>query len=1096
MVKVLNGRYRLREKLGKGGMGTVYRAIDTTTQAEVAVKALHANLASNPLQVERFQREAEYLSQLNHPNIVKVLDTLTVDEMYYIVMDYFDGGTLIDLQLLHGNIPIQRIMEIGLDLADALTRAHRLKIIHRDIKPANILIADDGTPRLTDFGIALIPGTMRVTGTENVVGTAEYVAPEVLSGGPVTARADIWGFGVTLFELVIGRNPFRRGNITQTIASVLNDPLPDIEQIRPDCPIPLTDLIYRMVTKDPSNRIGSVRQVGMELEALVENDTFHYPKQNSTTNNSKNLSRFNEGTRVLPSQKHNLPAQTTPFVGRETELEALFNLFSTADVRQVTIIAPGGMGKTRLACELAQRQLFKYRDGVYIVELAPLKTLDAIIPSIADAIGFRFNEREPDTKRQLLDYLAKKSMLLVFDNYEHLTEGTSLITDILQASENIRILATSRHRLGQSSESLFTLDGMDVDEWQTVESALESSAVQLFINSAKRVRPDFRLEQDDLANLSRICRLVHGMPLGIVLAAAWLEMLTLKEIADEITQSIDFLETDMVDIPERQRSLRAVFDYSWSHMEANEQAVFSKLSVFTDSFSREAALAISGANLRNLMNLINKSIIRRDQESGYFTVHHLLHQFGFEHLKQSGEVNTIFDQHCTYYLEFLIKRETALADKRQLSALDDIERNWKNILFALQHALEYRKTDLINRVITPLSIFLSARKPIQESFVVFDLIRLAYAPPIGDIPSLVWAKASIRFNPDWYYDFDDYSVEKELLLQTLQLATSADDQHEVVYCLSRLGYRAYWDNNLDEAIELIETGISLGQEIDAQAQVARCMDRLSDCFTAKGDRDQAYKTRQEAYELAHEIGDLQTEVNCLESLSDDAHFHGDYSRAESYLEIALKISRRLRNKVRIARTILSLAVYKFYRGEFEQVSLDVEQVSQTLEDFLQQDVVIVNAMLARIRFYIALLNEDYIEAEIVAQMSNSLKPNIAYAESSINYVMMVIDLANNDNQSAHTRLVKILTDSLTYNDEGMMIDCLPNLALLMQRQGRDKPAQAMLHLAQSQMRKYGKWLSHVPLYAPLNKINTDSGDDEPVPSDLLIRIVQNMLKEL
>ena len=1095
MVKVLNGRYRLREKLGKGGMGTVYRAIDTTTQAEVAVKALHADLATNPLQVERFQREAAYLHQLNHPNIVKVVDTLAIDEMYYIVMDYFDGGTLIDLQLLHGSIPIQRIMEIGLDLADALTRAHRLKIIHRDIKPANVLIADDGTPRLTDFGIALIPGTKRVTSAENVVGTAEYVAPEVLSGGPVTARADIWGFGVTLFELVIGRNPFRRGNISQTIASVLNDPLPDIEKIRPDCPIPFTDLIYRMVTKDPSSRIGSVRQIGMELEGLVNNDTFQYPKQNSTTEKSTNPSRFHKSTRILPTIKHNLPAQTTPFIGRETELEALSNLFNTANNRQVTIIAPGGMGKTRLACELAQRQLPKYRDGVYIVELAPLKTVEAMIPAIADAIGFRFNERDPNTKRQLLDYLAKKSMFLVFDNYEHLTEGASLVTEILQASENTCILATSRHRLGQSSESLFTLDGMDVDEWKTVESALESSAVQLFINSAKRVRPNFTLETDDLASLSRICRLVHGMPLGIVLAAAWLEMLTLKEIADEITQSIDFLETDMVDIPERQRSLRAVFDYSWTHMAESEQAVFSKLSVFTDSFSREAALAVSGANLRNLMTLMNKSIIRRDQESGYFTVHHLLHQFGFEHLKQSGEVNTIFDQHCTYYLEFLIKRETALTDKRQLSALDDIERNWKNILFALQHALEYRKTDLINRVIAPLSIFLSARKPIQESFVVFDLIRLAYMPPVGETPSLVWAKASIRFNPEWYYDFDDHSLENELLLQTLQLAKSAGDQHEAVQCLSRLGYRAYWDNNLDEAIELLEKGIVIGREIDAQAQVVRCMDRLSDCFTAKGDREKAYKMRQEAYELAHDIGDLQTEVSCLESLSDDARFHGDYSRAESYLEIALKISRRLRNKVRIARTILSLAVYKFYRGEFEQVASDVEQVSQTLEDFLQQDVVIVNAMLARIRFYVALLNEDYIEAEIVAQMSNSLQPHIAYAESSINYVMMVIELANNNNESAQKRLVKILTDSLTYSDEGMMIDCLPNLALLMARLGREKPAEGVLHLAQSQMGEYGKWLSYVPLYAPLSKMN-EAEDDKPVSSELLIRIIQNVLKGL
>ena len=1098
MVKVLNGRYHLREKIGKGGMGAVFRAEDTETQSNVAVKALHANLASRPDQVQRFQREAEYLRQLNHPNIVKVLDTLVEDDTYYIVMEYIDGGTLIDLQLLYNNVPIQRIMEIGLDLADALTRAHRLKIIHRDLKPANVLLASDGTPRLTDFGIALIPNAERVTGTDTVVGTAEYVAPEVLSGGPVTLRADIWGFGVTLFEMVIGRNPFRRTHINQTINAVLNDPLPDIEQIRPDCPIPFADLIYRMVTRTPNNRVASIRQVGLELESLVENDTFFYPIPSISSNTSDKISRFDQGTQVIESPKHNLPAQTTPFVGRETELQSLETMLDNQQVRQITIVAPGGMGKTRLALETAQRHLTRFSGGVYLVELAPITDGAQIILAIAEAIGLRFNESDPDTHTQLLDYLSKKAMLLILDNFEHLIEHAPLVTEILQAAENVKILATSRHRLQHSSETIFILEGLDVTDWTTLDDALESSAVQVFINSAKRVRANFELQAEHLADLARICRLVHGMPLGIVLSASWLEMLSISEIADEIALSIDFLETDMTDIPERQRSLRAVFDYSWKHMPEKEQDIFVKLSIFRDSFTREAASAVTGANLRNLMNLMNKSVLRRDHENGYFTIHHQLHQFGAERLSDSHDVNKLYDKYCHYYLEFLIKREKALVDRRQLPALDDIERNWKHILHALQYALDARLTDLVNRAIAPLSIFLSARKPIQENFVVFDLIRQAYNPAPNETPSLVWAKASIRFNPAWYYDFDDHSQERDLLHQALQLAEDAGDHAEAVYCLSQLGYRAYWDNQLDDAIELLQRSIALGRDIDAQAQVVRAMARLSDCYAAKVDHDQAYSIRQDALELAHKIGDLQTEMDCLERLAGDARFRGDFSLAESYLEVALKVSRRRGDKVRIARIRLALSEYKFYRGQFEQVNADVDQISQTLEDFLQEDVIIVNAMLARIRFYLALRNEDYIEAGIVAQMSNSLNPNTIHAQAELNYAIMVIDLANNHLQSAQQHLIQLLDDSLKYEDQGTMIDCLPNLALYLHLQGKHKPADGVLHMAHGLMGDYGRWLEDVPLYTPLNTLNhhDNDDDDQPITSDLLIRIIRNILKNL
>ncbi|MFN8374895.1 MAG: serine/threonine-protein kinase [Anaerolineae bacterium] len=203
---LIGTRYRLDEKVGQGGMGTVYRGLDTQTGEMVAVKQLQAAaVASEPGVLERFSREGEALRQLNHPNIVKRLAAVEENGGHYLVMEYVAGGDLYSLLRREGKLPIQRILEIGLDLADALTRAHRLQIVHRDLKPANVLLAEDGTPRLTDFGVAFIASKERVTGTGVAVGTLDYLSPESLKSDVIDTRTDIWSFGVMLFEMLTGK---------------------------------------------------------------------------------------------------------------------------------------------------------------------------------------------------------------------------------------------------------------------------------------------------------------------------------------------------------------------------------------------------------------------------------------------------------------------------------------------------------------------------------------------------------------------------------------------------------------------------------------------------------------------------------------------------------------------------------------------------------------------------------------------------------------------------------------------------------------------------------------------------------------------------
>jgi serine/threonine protein kinase len=269
--RVIGGRFQLDHVIGQGGIGEVYYGFDRDTQEPVAVKALKSHVVEqDPKLLERFRREGAALKELDHPNIVKMLATIEDGGHHYLVMEYVSGGSLYDLLRQAGKLPIERVLYIALDLCDALTRAHRLKIIHRDIKPANVLLAPDGTPRLTDFGAARIEKLTNLTKQGSVIGTVSYLSPEACQGNPIDARIDIWAFGILLYEMLTGTRPFDRKEVLATILAIVKEPLPDLVEQMPDAPPRLVSLIYRMLEKDPGQRITSMRLVGAELESIIE----------------------------------------------------------------------------------------------------------------------------------------------------------------------------------------------------------------------------------------------------------------------------------------------------------------------------------------------------------------------------------------------------------------------------------------------------------------------------------------------------------------------------------------------------------------------------------------------------------------------------------------------------------------------------------------------------------------------------------------------------------------------------------------------------------------------------------------------------------
>lgn len=270
-TRLIGGRFELGVLIGQGGMGDVYHGRDTQTGQTVAIKSLRPDVTTNSLElVERFEREGEALRKLDHPNIVKMLAAIQQDGHHYLVMEYVGSGSLKELLEETPRLPVKRVLEIALDLSDALIRAHRLKIIHRDLKPANVLLAEDGTPRLTDFGVAQMGDLSHVTESGALIGTYAYMSPEGCMGGELDVRADIWSFGVMLYEMLAGRRPFEGTQPAAVITAILQKPTPNLLELRPDVPVLLANLVYAMLEKEPSARMSSARLVGAEVEAFLK----------------------------------------------------------------------------------------------------------------------------------------------------------------------------------------------------------------------------------------------------------------------------------------------------------------------------------------------------------------------------------------------------------------------------------------------------------------------------------------------------------------------------------------------------------------------------------------------------------------------------------------------------------------------------------------------------------------------------------------------------------------------------------------------------------------------------------------------------------
>jgi predicted ATPase/class 3 adenylate cyclase len=387
----------------------------------------------------------------------------------------------------------------------------------------------------------------------------------------------------------------------------------------------------------------------------------------------------------LGATPNNLPLQLTGFVGRDEELEDAQRILANA--RLLTILAPGGAGKTRLAIQVAAELTADFPDGVYFVDLAPITSPEDIIQAVAESVGVALSG-DQELLTQLLAYLGKKRRLLVFDNFEQLVAGAGIVTEILQGAAEVKLIVTSRTKLNVAGETLMTLSGLHTS-WDPSEGA-QPDAVRLFVEAAGRADSSFALSAGEVESLQHILTLVDGMPLAIELAAAWVDMLSLDDIATEVARSLDFLESEKGGIPDRHRSIRAVFDYSWSLLSAEEQRIFTDLSVFRGGFTREAAEAVAGASLRNLAALVSKSLVRADRESGRYAVHELLRQYAEAALQEDTDAwDRAKYAHAAFFADRATHAEQLLGASDQKESLRIMEDDLDNMRAAWRQSLTH-----------------------------------------------------------------------------------------------------------------------------------------------------------------------------------------------------------------------------------------------------------------------------------------------------------------------------------------------------------------------------------------------------------------------
>jgi len=850
------GHYRIDARVGAGGMGDVYRAHDRKLERPVALKWLPRVMAGDADRLRRFHAEAKAASSLNHPHILVVHDFGDEDGVPFMVTEFVEGESL-RARLARGSIPLAQAVEIGAQVADALAAAHARGIVHRDVKPDNIMLRPDGHVKVLDFGLAKVSApaiddmTMAASTLPGVVfGTPRYMSPEQLRGSAVDARSDVWSLGVTLYEMVAGRQPFPDTTAADLVGAILHSE-PSLEPLGVAGP-----LIAKALRKAPLDRYQDAHDLMVELTALKRR--LELPESGD-----------DRPQRTTVTASHNFPFQVTRFVGREDDIERVCS--ALRESRLVTLAGAGGVGKTRLALEVGTAVIDRFADGAWLVNLAPLSDPALVAATVADALGVREQPGRPIADA-VCDYLQSRRLLIVLDNCEHLMDAcATLVQRLLESCAAVSVLATSRETLNLPGEHVWRLRSLSMPEAgdDRLASVSATESVQLFLQRARAVRPGFELTTESLASVVQICRRLDGLPLAIELAAARVSVMSTIEIAARLDDRFRLLTGGSRMAVPRQRTLEAAVSWSYDLLPPAERELFCRLSVFAGGWTLSAAECVCADEqlerediADHLAHLVERSMVAADQERDGRTRYRMLEtfrQFGRNQLIARGEMTDVRNAHLAWMVR--------LADPAEAGSRPNVAAELDNLRAALEWAYETGSYEAGLRIMSspPIGHFSEWTRMLTLLLPFIDRV------PVDVQATVLHSAGGLAFM------IGNWSWGVELMRGSAAANATAGNPMRRSMSLTYLGACQWGLGDLDAAIASVEAGIAVARDAhDIKALARGLMIRtwleteldLDRAEALAAETESAAATLENVFDLGH-CREVQGYIQCLKGRVDE-----------------------------------------------------------------------------------------------------------------------------------------------------------------------------------------------------------------------------------
>ena len=655
------------------------------------------------------------------------------------------------------------------------------------------------------------------------------------------------------------------------------------------------------MTADPDTlgRLHTLLLAGgslVETKLREEADFFDLPLCRTRGEAQERLLELFGGRESPPT---NVQARDTSFVGRDLELAEIAQLLS--ENRLVTLIGPGGVGKSRLAVQTAQQHLGSdlFKDGIFFIALDALTSISAIPTSIASALSLTL-QGSSDPLTQLKQYLVDKQILLVLDNFEHLIEGATFVSELLAACSKLRLLVTSRERLNLEEEWRYEVGGLSYpkDLSVRVEDAKHFDAVQLFVSRAQQANPAFLFDEDNLLFINQLCQLVEGLPLALELAATWVRVMTCEAIIQELEKNLDVLSTSTRNIPDKHKSIHASFEHSWQLLTEEEQSSLAKLAVFRGGFTREAAQNVTGTGLSRLASLLDKSLLTFT-EHGRYGSHPLIHSLCQKKLAGQGDVQLTFQQHANYFLTMAEQAEF-VEGPDQVYWLSRLEQEHDNLLTVLERALMFDDLELALKMAGELAFFWEMRGYYQLGRSWLErLVQLCPSDKYVVLKSdlLYWAGSLALRQGDY--------LEARRLFEASFLPGLT--REETVDWLIQLGNISSHLGEYEEAYKRYKECLTIYTELGHNGGISSILSNLGSLAATRGDYSEARQYFEQSLEIKRAIEEKNGEAHVLRNLAALAIIEGDYTRARRYYEQSLSLSQELGEQSAIASSLIGLA---------------------------------------------------------------------------------------------------------------------------------------------------------------------------------------------